>query len=127
MDYKPSKEIRNIRKLHTCKNLNLNVLYLFKNIIHLLIFKISPSNSAKPTLSTNQGNYLSRRNAEKSSPRNTEEFRADDFVYLAYFSVFLREMKISRLPWLRRNEKYVVFNLPGVYMTIFICPYLTCF
>ena len=30
MDYKPSKEIRNIRKLHTCKNLNLNVLYLFK-------------------------------------------------------------------------------------------------
>ena len=28
MDYKPSKEIRNIRKLHTCKNLNSNVLYL---------------------------------------------------------------------------------------------------
>ena len=31
MDYKPSKEIRYIRKLHTCKNFNLNVLYLFKN------------------------------------------------------------------------------------------------
>ena len=31
MDYKPSKEIRNIRKLHTCKNLDLNVLYLFQN------------------------------------------------------------------------------------------------
>ena len=26
MDYKQSKEIRNIRKLHTCKNLNVNVL-----------------------------------------------------------------------------------------------------
>ena len=25
-------------------------------------------------------------------------------------------MKISRLPWLRRNAKYVVFNLPGVYI-----------
>ena len=31
MDYKPSKEIRNILKLHTCKNLNSNVLYLLKN------------------------------------------------------------------------------------------------
>ena len=31
MDYKQSKEIRNIRKLHTCKNLNVNVLYSFKN------------------------------------------------------------------------------------------------
>ena len=31
MDYKPYIEIRNIRKLHTCKNLDLNVLYLFKN------------------------------------------------------------------------------------------------
>ena len=51
MDYKPSKEIRNIRKLHTCKNLNLNVLYLLKIIIHVLIFKFPPRNSAKPTLS----------------------------------------------------------------------------
>ena len=30
VDYKPSKLIRNIRRLHTCKNLNSNVSYLFK-------------------------------------------------------------------------------------------------
>ena len=40
----------------------------------------------------------------------------DDFIYLSYFAVFLREIKISRLPWLRRNAKYVVFSLPGVYI-----------
>ena len=30
--------------------------------------------------------------------------------------MFLREIKISRLPWLRRNAEYVVIFLPGVYI-----------
>ena len=86
-------------------------------IIHVLIFKIPPRNSAKPTLIDKSRLLPFSEKHPEISPRNTEEFRADDFVYLAYFAVFLREMKISRLPWLRRNAKYVVLILPGVYIT----------
>ena len=79
-----------------------------------LSFKFLRETPRKRDLSINPGNYLSRRNTEKFHGE-TAKFRADDFVYLAYFAVFVREIKISRLPWLRRNAEYVVIFLPGVY------------
>ena len=85
------------------------LFYIYSKIINMhLSFKFLRETPRKRVLSINSGNYLSR--------RNTEKFRADDFVYLAYFAVFLREIKISQLPWLRRNAEYVVIFLPGVYI-----------
>ena len=94
------------------------LFYIYSKIINMhLSFKFLRETPRKRVLSINPGNYLLSEKHREISPRNTAKFRADDFVYLAYFAVFLREIKISRLPWLRRNAEYVVIFLPGVYFT----------
>ena len=119
MDYKPSKQIRNICKFHTCKYLlffNL-LFYIYSKIINMhLSFKFLRETPRKRVLSINPGNYLSRRNTEKFHRETPRNFAQTISFYLAYFAVFLREIKISRLPWLRRNAECVVIFLPGVYV-----------
>ena len=68
MDYKPSKQIRNICKFHTCKYLLFFDLlfYIYSKIINMhLSFKFLRETPRKRVLSINPGNYLSRRNTEK--------------------------------------------------------------
>ena len=76
VDYKPSKQIRNICKFHTCKYLlffNL-LFYIYSKIINMhLSFKFLRETPRKRVLSINPGNNLSRRNTEKfhrETPRN---------------------------------------------------------
>ena len=51
------------------------------------------------------------------SQSNIEKFCADDFVYLAYFAVFLREIKKNRVcHGCGETRKCVAFSLPGEYL-----------
>ena len=85
------------------------LFYIYSKIINMhLSFEFLRETPRKRVLSINPGNYLSRRNTEKHG-----EISRRRFVYLAYFAVFLREIKISRLPWLRRNAEYVVIFFTG--------------
>ena len=77
VDYKPSKQIRNICKFHTCKYLlffNL-LFYIYSKIINMhLSFKFLRETPRKRVLSINPGNYLSRRNTEKFHRETPRDF-----------------------------------------------------
>ena len=75
MDYKPSKEIRIIRKLHTCKNLNLNVLYLFKNYHTCTHFQ----NSSEKLRETDFYRQIKVITFLGETPRNFTEKHCNDF------------------------------------------------
>ena len=78
-----------------------------------LSFEFLRETPRKRVLSINPGNYLSRRNTEKFH-RETRRNFAQTICLPGLFRGVFREIKISRLPWLRRNAEYVVIFLPGV-------------
>ena len=93
------------------------LFYISSKIINMhLSFEFLRETLRKRVLSINPGIQVITFLGE--TPRNFTEKHGEisrrRFVYLAYFAVFLREIKISRLPWLRRNAEYVVIFLPGV-------------
>ena len=91
VDYKPSKQIRNICKFHTCKYLFFNLLfYIYSKIINMhLSFKFLRETPRKRVLSINPGNYLSRRNTEKfhrETPRNFAQTISSTWLISRCFS-----------------------------------------
>ena len=102
MDYKPSKEIRNIRKLHTCKNLNLNVLYLFKNYHTCTHFQ----NSSEKLRETDFDRQIKVITFLGETPRNFTEKFIQKLSYMYSFSKFLRETPRNWL-WSTNQGNYL--------------------